>query len=235
MQVRLGGVTGISNQPEHLSALYMISEFYLQASGLQMCVKGVTALANIQDYMIAGDGFQSDGHSSGVFSRNVFRNSVFNLSNGSIRYGHGITAVGAIIFVVQRIAGVGGLAIRVEPYPVNGEALTNLCAATNRDQCPAMPRTVGRPIARTPVVATQRRGNYGQIPAYGNTRALNCDRVRILADSYRDLVLDSCGDLGWIIQRYPHINHGRLASAHVQLVHSFGLAVSRSVQIPGQI
>src|SRR5690242_633708 len=186
MKVRFGGVAGVADQPEHLPELYMVAEFYLEASGLQMAVKGVSAMADIQDYMIAAYGFQSDGHGARIFSRNVFRNSIFDFSNRSVRHDQYITAVCPIILVVLFVPDKG-IAVRVHTYPVNGKALGNLCATINRDQRASMLRSVSRPIAGQPAIAAQRRRDYGKVAVHCNMRTPDRDGIRILANFCRDL------------------------------------------------
>ncbi len=115
----------------------MVAQFYLQASGLQVCVKRVTAVADIQDYVIAAKRFQSNRHRARIYSRNVFRNAIFYFSYNSIRDCQSVTSISPVVFVVFRITRKC-FAVSFEPCPVDGEALRNLSAATHRNQCPSV-------------------------------------------------------------------------------------------------
>ena len=70
MQVRAGGMTGITDEAQHLARLYAIAGFDAYA-GLQVSVGRVPAIAKIEDYRVPRDVLQ--GH----FERRVVSGHVF--------------------------------------------------------------------------------------------------------------------------------------------------------------
>jgi hypothetical protein len=51
-----------------------------------MSVKGIPALTQIDNHMIASNGFQCDRNGPGIRARNVLRNAVLDRDDRSIRY-----------------------------------------------------------------------------------------------------------------------------------------------------
>src|SRR5208282_5445150 len=145
MQVRLGGVAAITDQPEDLAGANLITDLYAEGTRLQMGVKGKIAVADVQDDMVTADCFQSDRHGARFRSGNVLRDAVLDLRNDAIGDGQGVISIGIIVFVVEFVVMIS-LAVFAELNPVNGEALRDGGAAINGNQRAPMARSVGRAI-----------------------------------------------------------------------------------------
>ena len=94
-------------------------------------------MADINNYVIADNRFQSNRHSSRIYSGNVFRNAIFYFSYNSVRDRQNVTSISPVVFVVFSITREC-FAVSIEPCPVDSEALRNLSAAIHRNQCPSM-------------------------------------------------------------------------------------------------
>src|SRR5271168_1070249 len=106
--MRLGGISGVAYEAEDVAALYFVSYFYAQRAGLHVCVKGVAAFSNVDDYMVAANCFQRDGDGAGVYSRGILRDAIFGFCDDAIGDGVNFGAVCAVIFIVGGVAGVRG-------------------------------------------------------------------------------------------------------------------------------
>src|SRR5580704_5642430 len=139
MQMRLRGISRVSHEPDHLSSAYFVSELHAQRAWLQMRIKREMAAANIQNHVIAADGFQRDGHGPRIPPRNVFWYAVLHFRDNSVGHGERIAAVRVIILVVLLIALIS-FPLVANPYPINRKSLRDRRVPINWNQRPSMAR-----------------------------------------------------------------------------------------------
>ena len=154
--MRFSRVPGVSNQPDDLTALHLVAGFDTKAAGLQMCVKGISPLTEIDNHVIAANGFQRYRHGARRCPGNVLRNAVLCRDDNAVGYRKRFGAVGSIAIVLQLVAGPG-LPIFAKLHPVNREALSNVSLTTDRNERPTMPGGIARSVGCQPFAAAQGR------------------------------------------------------------------------------
>src|ERR1700734_3156295 len=123
--MRLGGISGVAYQAENVAALYFVSYFYAQRAGLHVGVEREAVFSDIDDDVVAADGFHGDGHGAGSCSWGILRDAVFGFCDDAVGDRANLSAVRAVIFIVGGVAGVRG-SVRVELDPIDGETLRNV-------------------------------------------------------------------------------------------------------------
>ena len=73
VQVRLGGVPRVADEPDDLSARHAIAQLDLERPRLEVRVERVVTAANVDDHVVAADRLQRDRHRTRVDARDILR------------------------------------------------------------------------------------------------------------------------------------------------------------------
>ena len=151
------------------------------------------AVPQIQNHVIAADGFQCDGHRARICAGNILRNAIFCFGDNSIGDGECLLSIGAVIFVIGFVA-VECDAIGEKLDPIDCEALRNPASAVHGNQSAAMAGCVGWAIRGDPVISAEGRSEHDDRLAFdGERKGFNREVIGISADLRADFMPNVSG------------------------------------------
>ena len=154
-----------------------------------MRVEGVIPAAEVDDHVVAGDGVERDRH-CGRRARHVLGDAGLDGADDSVADRQRLGAIGQVALVLFFIA-AEGLALGVSAHPVDGKALRDGGASTDRNQRAPMAGAVRRTVGREPIVAVQRRADPDRTHvAHRHSRRANDPFLRIVDQANAQTMLE---------------------------------------------
>ena len=128
-------------------------------SRLQMGIKNVKAIPQIEDDIVAADSFERYRHCLFVRCWIIVGNPVFYIDDSRVRHGENFCAIGRPI---RRIRGIATKRQPIAPHPtpIGGETLCQVHLTVHDYQGPTMTRAIREPIQCDPPFSSQWRTKH---------------------------------------------------------------------------
>jgi len=132
VEVRLGGVAGISDEGDHLPPLHAVADLHAERAGPEVRVEGVVPATDVDDDVVATHRLEGNRHGARVDAGHVLGQAVLRGHHAAVGHSQRVVPLGVVVGVVRRITVVrAGRIIHLDP--VDGEALGNVRRSVDGD------------------------------------------------------------------------------------------------------